>query len=216
MQRLARTLVVTAICSAFLAAPGRARAGAFSALDGTVLGPETAAWHVYLGVPTLGATYLKGQPGAYDFGYGATFDYLRTTMDALITVRYSLLDMEQYNLAFTARGGLHLNFGARYADYGNAGNVGFRLTPGIALGMKPHPTYSSFFLVELPFLYTTRYGGGYRLPIKMTIGLEYMLSPDLNVVAAVAAGPRWEGGGGYVGDFAFTAETWAGLSFRMF
>lgn len=215
MKRVA-TAIATLTLLLTLATPNPARAGAFSAVDGSVLGPETQAWNVWVGIPTIGAHYLQGQPAAYDFGYGATFDYLRTTLDALISVRYALLDQEEFNFAFTGRGGFHLNFGARYADIANAGNVGFVLTPGISLGMKPHPTYSSFFTVEMPLLYTFRYGGGYRVPIKLTIGLEYMLTPDMNVVAVFGAGPRWEGGGGYVGGFAMTAESWAGLSFRLF
>ncbi len=215
MKRFATATALVALLLS-LAAPSSARAGAFSSMDGSVLGPETKAWNVWAGVPNVAAHFLQGQPSAYDFGYGATFDYLQTTLDALISVRYSLMDQEQFNLAFTGRGGLHLNFGARYANIANAGNVGFRLTPGISLGMKPHPTYSSFFTLEMPLLLTFNYGGGYRLPVTMTIGLEYMLSPDMNVIAAVAMGPRWEGGGGYVGNFAFTAEAWAGLSFRLF
>ncbi len=206
----------TALLALLVLAPATSRAGAFSAWDGSVLGPETRAWNVWVGLPTLGAHYWQGQPGAYDMGYGLTFDYLRTTMDTLIEVRYGLMETEEYNLAFTGKGGLHLNFGGRYADPTNAGNVGLRLIPGIAVGMRPHPTYSSFFLLEVPFLWSWRYGGGYRLPIEMTVGMEYMMTPDLNIVASVSAGPRWEGGGGYVGTFAFTFGAWAGLSFRLF
>ncbi|MDF1565550.1 MAG: hypothetical protein P1V51_21110 [Deltaproteobacteria bacterium] len=215
MKRLQNLIAALALLLA-LTAPATARAGAFSSWDGSVLGPETQAWNVWVGLPTIGAHYLQGQPQAYDFGYGLTFDYLRTTADALISVRYSLMDQEEFNLAFTGRGGLHMNFGARYADIANAGNVGFVLSPGIALGMKPHPTYSSFFTLDVPLLYTFNYGGGWRLPIKMLVGLEYMLTPDMNVVATFGFGPRWEGGGGYVGGFAFQVESWAGLSFRLF
>lgn len=210
MRRIALALTLCALV------PGVARAGSFSAVDGSVLGPSTQATTLWMGYPTLGVRYLQGQPQQFDFGYGLILDYMRASAEPQFNVRWSLVDRQDYNVALRGDLGLHLDAGWDYADRTNAPNAGVRMTPGLAVGMHPHPSYSSFFTLEVPFLWTFGYGGGWRLPVLMGMGMEYAMTPDLNFVFYGNLGPRFEGGGGYVGGVFFQLEVWMGLTFRLF
>lgn len=211
MSRLRPLILVVA-----LALPFSARAAAYSAVDGSSLGADTTAFLLYAGVPNIGVKYWKGNPGGYDFGFGGSFNYARTTTEMLFLVRYAIADGERFNLAFVADGGLHLNFGARYAVVSNAANAGLRMSPGINLGMKPNPSYTTYFTLSAPFLWSWRYKMGYQLPLLMGLGLEYMITADLNLITFGSFGPRFEGGGGYVGGTFAQAEIWMGFTMRQF
>ena len=213
MQRLV-AITACAALAALSSAP--ARAAEFSVTDGGKLGPGVEAVHVWVGVPTLGVRYLAGQEGGFDFGYGADLDYLKLAIEPVMTTRFPLAEGEEFNLALTGEIGFHLDFGATYALRNNVPNTGLRLTPGISVGMKPHPSTTSIFTLRLPFLWSFGYGMGYQLPILLGMGLEYAMTPELNFVAYGALGPRFEGGGGYVGRPGLEGTLYAALSFQLF
>ncbi len=196
--------------------PLRAEAAAFSVTDGSHLGPGVQAVHAWVGLPTVGVRYLAGQEGGFDFGYGADLDYLKLALEPLVAMRFPLAAAEEFNLALTGEIGFHLNLGLTYAERHNVPNTGLRLTPGIAVGMKPHPSTTSLFTLRIPFLWTFGYGMGYQLPILLGLGFEYAMTPELNFVVSGAIGPRFEGGGGYVGRPGVEASLEAALSFQLF
>ena len=157
MRKLALTVLVASLVAAL---PRASRASVFSTMDGSGLGEGTQAVQTWLGLPNLGVLYMQGQPGDFDFGYGLSVDYLKGTAQPVFHIRWSFINADEYNLALTTDFGLWLDSGLTYAEPNNVPNTGLRLTPGIALGMRPHPSYTTFFTVEIPFLWSWGYGGG--------------------------------------------------------
>ncbi len=213
MRKLALTVLVASLVAAL---PRASRASVFSTMDGSGLGEGTQAVQTWLGLPNLGVLYMQGQPGDFDFGYGLSVDYLKGTAQPVFHIRWSFINADEYNLALTTDFGLWLDSGLTYAEPNNVPNTGLRLTPGIALGMRPHPSYTTFFTVEIPFLWSWGYGGGAVVPVLAGLGLEYAMTPDMNIVVYGKIGPRFETGGGWVGGVWLQAEGWLGLEFRLF
>jgi hypothetical protein len=204
-----------ALCLLALAAtPSRAQA-AFSMLDGASLDMDSSAVHVRLGVPYLGVDYLADQMEELDLGFSLLANYLHPYVEPAFLVRWQILVGEEYNIGLIVRAGLHWNM-ALWRQRSYPRNFGLRLNPAFVLGMNPHPAYSSYFLFEVPFLWTWGYGGGYALPIRAGMGFEYAMTPDLKFVAYGGAGPRFEGGGGHVGGVFLDLDIWLGMSFQMF
>jgi hypothetical protein len=208
---LSALLAVAAIAAAL----PRPAAAQFSMVDGSSLGIDTSAVHVRLGIPNLGVDYLAGHTDDLDFGFGLLVAYLQPTLEPAFLFRWRVAAGEEFNLALTARTGIHWNMGL-WRSRQHPRNFGLRLTPGLALGMNPHPVYSTYFTVEAPFLWTWGYGHGWALPIRAGMGFEYAMTPDVKFVVFGGAGPRFEGGGGHVGGTFFDGDLWLGMSFQMF
>ncbi len=184
-------------------------------VDGGSLDMDTAAIHFRLGVPFLGVDYLSDHTDDIDFGFGLLVNYLSPYFEPAFLFRWQILEDSEYNLGITARAGIHWNMGV-WQERRFPRNFGLRLTPGLAVGMHPHPTHSTYFLIEAPFLWTWGYGGGLALPVRAGMGLEYAMTPDAKLVAYGGAGPRFEGGGGHVGGVFLDIDIWLGLSLQMF
>lgn len=210
-----RTTLIIAALAVLLAATPRPAEASFSMVDGSSLDMDTSAVHFRLGVPYLGVDYLSDQTDDIDFGYGLLVNYLSPSFEPAFLFRWQMGDGDGYNFGLTGRFGIHWNM-AVWRERRHPRNFGLRLTPGFVLGMNPHPAYSSYFLIETPFLWTWGYGGGVALPVRAGMGFEYMMTPDAKFVAYFGAGPRFEGGGGHVGGVFFDLDTWLGISFQMF
>ena len=195
-------------------APNIAKAS-FSMVDGGSLDMDTSAVHFRLGVPFLGVDYLADQDDDLDFGFGLLVNYLSPYLEPGLLIRWQITEGEEYNLGIIARAAIHWNL-AFWRERRYPRNFGLRMTPSLVIGMHPHPAYSSYFLVEAPFLWTWRYGGGYAVPVRGGMGFEYMMTPDAKFVAYGGAGPRFEGGGGHVGGVFLDVDIWLGISLQMF
>ena len=210
-----RFALVAAVALAVSSTPALAQdgdtAGAavdWSVITGRTVGAGAFVIHPEFGWPGLGAAFIYGAGSAFDVGGRFTFNYGSELATVIVPglkmtgfLKFKLLNQQKFSLALRTEPGIGFFF--------PGGSAGMQIFFPVYMdfGIHPIPQLGVVLGADLPFQIGFSFGGGpvfFALPMGFGPGLEFALTPNVQLTFNMRFGPGIIASGGGAGaNFAF-------------